>query len=658
MCHCIVVNWFVIVILVVNKYLLMLNDIVVYWLQIINDQLNIELFMCHCVVPTSQCNDSTPRTLSIFSMCGRCEQQAASGRMSVRLVAVETTQAEFRNQLSELMMTSHNNEQALKSCHKQLDNLATMVTSIMTKLESKTMMSPPTVSRANHDQTPRSPPKSTCETQAQSKPARVGACSANPIDVLDVSYVPSEDDNPPKQSVRITRSKDVKAKGVSGATGNSEVGTKAVRSEKASKKRKVTRGGGSKGRGAEEGNTQQVSAGDGTQGGDVTLGDGRENNPEGGSGVDGIGGSGDVEEGGKGVGVMGVVGKGDNGEAASGGVGGVHGGITPVQIGESDLNTICEVGVITEGSTPALSPERGASAFSIHVRSKTISPSKLGVHGGENNAPGAEVSPAIWPHSPSIPEPYNPTYLLIFNVHGTLLDTSLLSEPNPNPSIRITKKTTTRRFVFRPWMIEFLRRCLKFFKVAFWGQKSEGYMDEVLREILAVFEHMENHKPLFAWCAKDCEMIQKCNDVAIWGKPLTKVWKAWPTWNASNTIIVDHHAPRVECNPQVNVIVPPSFYVANMKDLSQDNDYLKVKLWPALGGLNTHQDVTRFWCALNDSGKHAGVCEVNTGLRSIVPRPPCIPFGDPRVPTCGGEGTCGLQVHIRHCPLTCNLLDE
>ena len=105
---------------------------------------------------------------------------------------------------------------------------------------------------------------------------------------------------------------------------------------------------------------------------------------------------------------------------------------------------------------------------------------------------------------------------------------------------------------------------------------------------------------------------------------------------------MDHHAPRVECNPQVNVIVPPSFYVAKIHDITEDNEYLKVKLWPALGDLNTHQDVASFWSALNVSGKHAGVCEVNSTLRSILPRPPCTPIADPRVPKCGGEGTCGL----------------
>ena len=142
-------------------------------------------------------------------------------------------------------------------------------------------------------------------------------------------------------------------------------------------------------------------------------------------------------------------------------------------------------------------------------------------------------------------------------------------------------------------------------------------MGEVVREILPVVEHMEDPKPLFVWTAKECELIHKYDDVAKWGKPLAKVWKAWPCWNATNTIIVDHHAPRVECNPQANVIVPPSFYVGKIVDLSEDNDYLKVKLWPALGGLNTHKDVASFRCALNVSGKHARVCAVNTNRGAL-----------------------------------------
>ena len=81
-------------------------------------------------------------------------------------------------------------------------------------------------------------------------------------------------------------------------------------------------------------------------------------------------------------------------------------------------------------------------------------------------------------------------------------------------------------------------------------------MEEVLHEILPVFEYLEGHQPIFAWSRKDCEIIQKTDDITIWGKPLTKVWNKWP-WNGTNTIIVDHHSPRVACNPKTNVIVPP-----------------------------------------------------------------------------------------------------
>ena len=84
---------------------------------------------------------------------------------------------------------------------------------------------------------------------------------------MDVSYVPSEDEKPPKQSVRMTRSKDVKFKSVSGATTNSKVGMKGGRSEKVYKTKKATRGGGSKGRGFKEGSGQPVSAGGTEEGG-------------------------------------------------------------------------------------------------------------------------------------------------------------------------------------------------------------------------------------------------------------------------------------------------------------------------------------------------------------------------------------------------------
>jgi hypothetical protein len=68
---------------------------------------------------------------------------------------------------------------------------------------------------------------------------------------------------------------------------------------------------------------------------------------------------------------------------------------------------------------------------------------------------------------PSACTTYARLHLLIFNIHGRLLDCSLLSEKNPNSKIRTTIKTETCRIVFRPWLIDFLSRCINNFVVAF-----------------------------------------------------------------------------------------------------------------------------------------------------------------------------------------------
>ena len=58
---------------------------------------------------------------------------------------------------------------------------------------------------------------------------------------------------------------------------------------------------------------------------------------------------------------------------------------------------------------------------------------------------------------------------------------------------------------------------------------------------------------------------------------MIKVWKKWPCWDATNIVIIDHHESRVDFNPQSNVIILP-LYVANLKDLVEDKDYLKLAL--------------------------------------------------------------------------------
>ena len=173
------------------------------------------------------------------------------------------------------------------------------------------MVSPPTHTGNNEACNPRSALKSACKNQAQSKQVRIGTSTALHLDVVDVSYNPSEDGNPPKQSVRLTRSKDVKLKGVSGAQENSEVGMKGHRNEKVPKKMKATRGGTSKGYGTKDATGYVTSAGGGTKeggtlhGGDVEDGKATEKVTLSGSEMEGHGGSGGVEERNKGGGTRG-----------------------------------------------------------------------------------------------------------------------------------------------------------------------------------------------------------------------------------------------------------------------------------------------------------------------------------------------------------------
>ena len=178
----------------------------------------------------------------VGSPCLWRAQQALSGRMSARIPAMELTQAEFRHQLSKVLLTSQNNEKTLKANTLTLNSLATIVTNLMTKLESRTIVSESNTA-VNNEGIHGSVPKSTCENQAQSRPASIGTSITLPIDVVDDSDHHSEDDNQPLVYTRLTRSKDAKLKGVTVSQENSQVGSKGRASEKAPKKGRLVKGG-------------------------------------------------------------------------------------------------------------------------------------------------------------------------------------------------------------------------------------------------------------------------------------------------------------------------------------------------------------------------------------------------------------------------------
>ena len=235
---------------------------------------------------------------------------------------------------------------------------------------------------------------------------------------------------------------------------------------------------------------------------------------------------------------------------------------------------------------PPLSPGKKVPPTKPRRKNKNHSPSKVGGSGSQEAHPNDQVSSDIERIGAQ-----NPVKLLIFNVHGTLLDCSLLSEPNPNTSIRVTTRSSTRRMVFRPWLSEFIDKCFRNFRVAFWGIKSTANMEDVVGSMMRRFNGLGSHKPVFLWSAKECVEASEKIGVPKWKKSLAKVWAMWPEWNEGNTVIIDHHRDMVDCNPPANIINPPAFYVEDMTKLADDNNYLRFGLWPILEGLLGSVDV-------------------------------------------------------------------
>jgi hypothetical protein len=211
------------------------------------------------------------------------------------------------------------------------------------------------------------------------------------------------------------------------------------------------------------------------------------------------------------------------------------------------------------------------------------SPKKLRTSGPEEEDTTKQVTICSIPLDIALRDPNK---LLIFNVHRTLLDSSILSDPNPTSKIKITFKTKNRRLTLRPGLPDFLQKCFKTYVVAFWGSKSRIYMDEIVSAMLERVKCPAAIVPAFIWSQKHCEAIQwSDSDVVAWGYPLQSMWKKFPRWNSSNTVIVDHKPQCVNRNPDANVILATPFYVQELTNIGDDGQFLKTSLWPQLRGL-------------------------------------------------------------------------
>ena len=507
------------------------------------------------------------------------KQQGVSGRISARMSAIESTHLEFRQQLSEVLQSSNQNQLVLK-------NLSTMFTIMMEK-----MGNPVTVG----------------ETQS---PTTQNTNSQMPSLDRMLNSVAGSAGDPPPHPKRLKVSMDEDLSDVARLKG------KSVMQDEENQK----------GGAIEEGSlgVENVVA----PMGDCSLRASRDG--EGSDNPCGEGGKGEskVETLTAGHVVEDVSGEGNSGRLGSG---------DDRTLGSGDVNL----------PTP-LSPLKRVETKSRRKKTPK-SPTNVETSASQEAHAHDKVSTDL-----GLIGTNSPTKLLIFNIHGTLVDSSLLSESNPNSNIRSTRKSLTRRIVFRPWLTEFLDRCFKNFKVAFWGIKSLGSMEDELAEMMQRFEGMDSHKPLFCWSAKECVDVSNNSGKPKWKKPLSKVWTTWPSWNVTNTVIIDHIGALVDCNPIANIVIPPAFYVENLRKLADDKHYLRHNLWPLLETLASSPDVQQFRGVL--PAKSIGGTDATTShaagrttRSSTLNHPNSHMLGHPNL---AGEGTCELQVHIGECPLT------
>lgn len=184
--------------------------------------------------------------------------------------------------------------------------------------------------------------------------------------------------------------------------------------------------------------------------------------------------------------------------------------------------------------------------------------------------------------------------LVVLNVHGTLLDSSMLNNPNPNPQIKTNLKTESRRIVFRPCLKFFLQQCFQSFNVAFWGSGSREHMHDVSSAMLEGLKGVKV-EPLFVWSGT----VHGNSNVAHGntrelGKQLELVYASFPRFCAANTIIIDSKVGRVERNPDANVIMSTPFYVKWLITLADDKQFLKRYLWPLLEAFHKCKNVADF----------------------------------------------------------------
>lgn len=113
----------------------------------------------------------------------------------------------------------------------------------------------------------------------------------------------------------------------------------------------------------------------------------------------------------------------------------------------------------------------------------------------------------------------------------------------------------------RPHLDAFVSEIFKIFTVAVWSSQVD-------HNLICELAFGPNFRPLllFEWNRANCREVLTHEPESIYSKELTEVWKAFPEYNETNTLMIDHDSDQVVLNPGQCVQLVPSWTPDQMND--------------------------------------------------------------------------------------------
>ncbi|KAG7638716.1 FCP1 homology domain [Arabidopsis thaliana x Arabidopsis arenosa] len=182
--------------------------------------------------------------------------------------------------------------------------------------------------------------------------------------------------------------------------------------------------------------------------------------------------------------------------------------------------------------------------------------------------------------------------LLVLSLSGLLLHRVHKKELRKKPKNRSPDASCGPNLVYkRPFAEEFMKFCLERFEVGIWSSACEKNVDIVLSIVL---ENLQD-KLLFVWDQEECTdsgyKTLENRYKPLFFKDLSKVFKCFKGFSASNTIFIDDEPYKALRNPDNTGLFPMSFDASNKQDNLLDPEG---ELCSYLEGLAKSSDVQAY----------------------------------------------------------------